>query len=203
MRLELLFPTPLVITEFNRPISQEEFEFSKNIELRPNVQNRTSIDANVLDHDVLSDIKKFIITSVEKYFDEFWKPDELEIYLTQSWINHSEVGEEHHVHAHPNSIVSGVFYFDADKNVDKITFIRQHHKELSILPREYTPFTSASWFYPVNKGTLLLFPSNLHHNVGKVEPSPMRDTRISLAFNTFIKGCINKGNVHLSELILR
>ena len=187
MKLELLFPTPLVITEFDRQISQEEFEFSKNIELRPNVQNRTSIDANVLDHAILSDIKSFITISVEKYFDEFWKPDELEIYLTQSWINHSEVGEEHH----------------ADKSVDKITFIRQHHKELSILPREYTPFTSASWFYPVNKGTLLLFPSTLHHNVGKVEPSPIRNTRISLAFNTFIKGCINKGNVHLSELILR
>jgi uncharacterized protein (TIGR02466 family) len=203
MRLELLFPTPVVFIDFDRPINQAEFEFSKNIELRPNVQNRTSRDANVLDHNIYTDIRRFIVSSVEKYFDEFWKPDNIEIYLTQSWINHSAVGEEHHVHAHPNSIVSGVFYFDADKDVDNITFIRSGHREISVLPREYTPFTSASWFCPVNKGTLVLFPSILHHNVGLVKPSPIRNTRISLAFNTFIRGTINEGPEHLSELTLR
>ena len=36
--------------------------------------------------------------------------------ITQSWINFTKKGEYHHPHAHPNSLISGVFYVEADKD---------------------------------------------------------------------------------------
>jgi hypothetical protein len=39
----------------------------------------------------------------------------IELYITQSWLNYTEENQYHHRHEHPNSVVSGVLYFDSDK----------------------------------------------------------------------------------------
>jgi uncharacterized protein (TIGR02466 family) len=203
MPLEMLFPTPVGFEDFTRPLTTEEIDFSKNITLRPNILNKTSVDTYVLKNPAMTDINTFVTEKVKQFFDDWWKPaNDVSLYITQSWINHSRPGEQHHVHSHPNSIISGVFYLSADKNIDNITFIgRDGAKDIQIMPRELNKVNAPQWYYPVHTGLLVLFPSSLAHTVSPVDRSPRRDIRISLSFNTFVKGVINPGE-SLSELIL-
>ncbi len=202
MRIESVFPTPVLFDNFYRSLTVEEIEFAKNVSLRKNVQNWSSSETYVLKLEIFQELSKWIEKNAQDYFQNIFQPSgNVELYITQSWINHSKVGEEHHVHAHPNSIVSGVFYFDADPAVDKITFVKTVTKEIDLIPKDYNPFNSNTWYYSVGTGMLVLFPSSLKHTVEKVQESNTRKTRISLSFNTFIRGHINPG-IELSELIL-
>ena len=202
MRIESLFPTPVLFDNFYRPLTNTEIEYAKTVSLRRNVQNSSSVNTYVLKDPLYQELGNWIETRAKEFFLNLYQPSgNVDLYITQSWINHSQIGEEHHVHAHPNSIVSGVFYLDADPSVDKITFVKTITKDIDLIPKDYNPFNSNTWFYSVGTNTLVLFPSNLKHMVEKVHESPLRKTRISLSFNTFIKGHINPG-IELSELIL-
>lgn len=202
MKIESLFPTAVAIDQLPRSVNFEEKEFCKSLEMRGNIANQTSKDTYVLKHPVMKDIENFINQRVQAYFNEIYNPkDNIQIYITQSWINHTREGEQHHVHSHPNSILSGVFYIDADKLCDKITFIKTHTSEIYIDPKNYHTFNSNAWYYDVGEGTLVIFPSLVKHSVGPVPPSPNRNVRISLAFNTFIKGHLCPGE-ELAEVFL-
>ena len=97
--------------------------------------------------------------------------------------------------------MSGVFYFDSDVKNDKIFFshpttyqqIRPTtHKE------KFNLWNSETWFFPVETGQLIMFPSSTTH---QVETKKGNNTRISLAFNTFYKGSVGSNDA-LTELIL-
>lgn len=202
MRVESLFPTPVYFDNFYRNLTEQELDYAKKVALRKNVQNSSSIETYVLKNPVYQELGQWIEQKAKEYFLNIYQPSgNVELYITQSWINHSEVGEEHHVHAHPNSIISGVFYIDADIATDKITFVKTVTREIDLIPQNYNIFNSNTWYYSVGSNHLVIFPSSLKHTVEKVLPSDKRKTRISLSFNTFIKGHINPG-IELSELIL-
>jgi hypothetical protein len=55
-----------------------------------------------------------------------------------------------------------------------------------------TPYNCLEWDVPVQTGQLLFFPSSVRHGV---PPREDRTTdRISLSFNTFVKGLVSKGD---------
>ncbi len=58
-------------------------------------------------------------------------------------------------------------------------------KFLSFDSKEINPFNSIQTGINVKKGDLILFPSHIQHFVLPVE---QKQTRISLSFNTFVKG---------------
>mgnify|MGYP003144336835 FL=1 len=64
--------------------------------------------------------------------------------------------------------------------------------------KKYNPYNSGSWFFSVETGKIVIFPSSTTHQVDNKKGS---NTRISLAFNTFLKGKIGP-NEELAELIL-
>ena len=119
-------------------------------------------------------------------------------FITQSWLNYTEPGQSHHKHAHPNSVISGVLYINADQNTDKIFFFRQIFEQIKPAIRETNVFNSESWNAPVKTGQVVLFPSHLLH---MVETKEGDNTRVSLAFNTFLKGVIGE-EIDLAELKL-
>jgi hypothetical protein len=81
--------------------------------------------------------------------------------------------------------LSGVFYFNADPEKDKIQFSNDIYRTISIPAKEWTIRNSKTWWVPVATGDLIIFPSYLEH---MVEQTVSDETRISLAFNTFAKG---------------
>jgi hypothetical protein len=58
-------------------------------------------------------------------------------------------------------------------------------------------FNAESWFFPVGTYDILLFPSHLEH---MVEQTTSDEERVSLSFNTFLKGSVGE-QLALTELI--
>jgi len=202
-----VFPCPIFICErdSNLTLKEEkeiEIIIKEGLSKNYHANNSTSINSYIF-NGKLKKIKQFCEQQIKIYVEQIIDPEEaLNIYITQSWLNITKPGEWHHNHSHANSIISGVFYISVEKD-DKIFFEDPNIEVkgvIKIKPKESNVWNSFSWYFPVNNNELILFPSWLNHNV-KPNKKATRD-RISLSFNTFIKGNIGDKET-LSELILR
>lgn len=192
MNLINLFPTAIGSFHLDREITAEEMDFMLNQPQHNNTGNTTSEDKNILAHEKMADIQEFVQQSVDRYFQEIFRPKfDVKLRLTQTWLNYSEPGQFHHKHAHPNSLISGCFYPQANKELDKIFFFNEPYKRIDIHTEDFNPYNSSSWWLPVGTGDLLIFPSSLTHMVENVKAEK---TRVSLAFNTFPVGYIGNDN---------
>ena len=94
-----------------------------------------------------------------------------------------------------------MLYFDSDKDNDMIKFFSQRGYQqifADVEENKFNIWNSTSWWFPVETGQLIMFPSSTTHQVDTKQGT---NTRISLAFNTFYKGTIGS-NSSLTELIL-
>lgn len=201
MIINSLFPTPVANFYLDHGITEQELKliesYGNDESLHINEGNYSTKSTYVINN--FPRIKQFISRSI----DEYWKtiisaPVGCKPYITQSWINYTNKGQYHHAHTHGNSIISGVFYFNAVEGEDKIFFIKNHYNQIKIYPEEYNIFNSDKWWLPVKTGDLVLFPSSLAH---MVNPVTTDQTRISLAFNIFARGFLGTQET-LDELIL-
>jgi uncharacterized protein (TIGR02466 family) len=167
---------------------------------RFNEGNTSSQDQYLLKQKKLFDLTNFIEKCLFQYFTATINPkNDVKLRITQSWLNWTKPGQYHHKHAHPNSLISGCFYVNADKANDKIFFYRNGYQSIKFPPVEWNPYNSESWWYPVGTNDLVFFPSSLTH---MVETVGGEETRVSLAFNTFPIGYVGDEN-DLTALHLR
>ena len=202
--IQNLFPTPIYMTNMDRPFTKQELQFvneQKN-HCTKNAGNINTKDNYILNRKEFKNIKKFLDAACKDYLEKIICPkNNIELYITQSWLNYTEENQYHHQHAHPNSVVSGVLYFDSDKDKDMIKFFsRIGYKQIKpeIEDDKYNLWNSDSWWFPVETGKLVMFPSSTTH---QVDIKKGNNTRVSLAFNTFYKGAVGS-NYNLTELIL-
>jgi uncharacterized protein (TIGR02466 family) len=198
-----IFPIPVYMTEIDRGFTKQELNFVKEQKKHcdSNAGNIYTKDNYILNRKEFKNIKKFLDKHCKEYLDTVICPkNNLELYITQSWLNYTEADQYHHKHHHPNSMVSGVLYFDSDIKNDKILFTRSDTPQIKpvIDNTKFNLWNSDTWFFPVKTGRLIMFPSSTIH---QVETKQGKNTRISLAFNTFYKGTIGL-NSALTELIL-
>ena len=196
-----IFPTPIYIPKLNREISIEELSFiNKNkLDVYKNEGNTTSNDNYILNNKEFKNLKEELDLRVQDYFAKIISPvNNIEHYITQSWLNYTETNQYHHKHEHPNSLVSGVLYINCHEEYDKIKFFNDKYKIIKLEVKEWNLWNSESWWFAVKTGDIILFPSSLTH---MVETKQGTNTRISLAFNVFIKGTVGN-NKSLTELIL-
>jgi uncharacterized protein (TIGR02466 family) len=196
-----IFPTPIYISKLDRELTPLELKFvDKNKkDFYKNDGNITSNNNYILNEKPFANIKKELNLIIKDYFDKVISPSNNIIpYITQSWLNYTETNQYHHKHAHPNSLVSGVFYINCHEEHDKIKFFNDNYKTIKLEIKDWNIWNSESWWFPVKTGDVILFPSSLTH---MVETKQGNNTRISLAFNVFIKGTVGN-NKNLTELIL-
>ena len=184
MKEELLqiFPKPVLITPYEKPISKE-LEFIRTLEWISQKANGNfkSKDSYILKNEQLKDIKNFIVETVDKYCEKILNTKQ-RLVITQSWFNKNPTGSKHHEHVHPNSIISGVMYFQIDQTLPPIQFSKSNQDGVKLDPIKYNVLNSDTFLLPCKPGELLLFPSNLRHSVPINTGMP---DRISLSFNTF------------------
>ena len=197
-----VFPIPIYTTSMERGLTKQELQFVNEQKKHcfKNEGNINSKDSYILNRKEFKNIKKFLDKHCKDYLDKIICPkNNIEIYITQSWLNYTEANQYHHKHAHPNSVVSGVLYFDSDKKNDKILFSsNKGYQQIKPEIKDFNLWNSETWFFPVETGNLFMFPSSTTH---QVETKKGNNTRISLAFNTFYKGSVGS-NDNLTELIL-
>jgi uncharacterized protein (TIGR02466 family) len=182
-----LFAQPVGM--FDRPLSDDEKSLLMGLETRPNMGNTTSTDNFVLRRSGLTNLRSWIEDCVADYFKSTANPKhDVSLRITQSWVNYSEQGQYHHKHAHPNSLVSGVFYVNTNDN-DRIYFYRSGFQQIKFPTDGWNQWNSESWWFEATEGRLVLFPSSLEHMVPTVEGEK---TRVSLSFNTFPVGTVGE-----------
>ena len=200
-----LFSTPIYYTKMNRGFTKQELNFvnEQKKHCSKNEGNINTTDNYILNRNQFKNLHKMLSIECNKYLEKIICPKnkDLELYITQSWLNYTESNQYHHRHEHPNSYVSGVLYINSDIKTDSIKFFH-NNTYIPISPdidkKKYNHFNSRSWWFSVDTGTLVMFPSSTTH---QVDVKKGKNTRISLAFNTFIKGTLGD-NFSLTELKL-
>jgi uncharacterized protein (TIGR02466 family) len=197
-----IFSTPIYISKLNRKLTNKELSFINETKLNvyKNEGNTISSDNYILNHKSFKNLKKDLDLRIKDYFQKvISSTDTITPYITQSWLNYTEKNQFHHKHTHPNSLVSGVFYICCDDTLDKIKFFKKEdYKTIKLEIKDWNLWNAESWQFSVKTGDVILFPSSLTH---MVETKQGDNTRISLAFNVFIKGTVGN-NKSLTEIFL-
>jgi uncharacterized protein (TIGR02466 family) len=199
--ISVIFPTPIYISKLNRELTNKESLFidKTKLDVYKNEGNTTSNNNYILNHTAFKNLKDDLDLRIQDYFKKVISPtDAVTPYITQSWLNYTETNQYHHKHQHPNSLVSGVFYINCDEKFDKIKFFNDTYKMIKPEIKEWNVWNSEAWWFSVKTGDIILFPSSLTH---MVETKEGTNTRVSLAFNVFIKGKIGN-NKDLTELLI-
>jgi uncharacterized protein (TIGR02466 family) len=184
MKEELLqlFPTPLLIVPYEQSID-EELAYLKTISYREQKSNGNyrSDDSYLLRNEKFKHIKNFLGEAVNKFTTNVLNTKQ-RLVITQCWANRNPKGSKHHEHVHPNSIVSGVMYFQINEKLPPIQFSKDRQDGVKLDPEKYNHINSESFMLPCKSGELILFPSSLKHSV---PINQGEEDRISISFNTF------------------
>ena len=153
--------------------------------------NGISKDAEILNTVEFKELKKFIDDCLNIVFYNYYgSTEEVEIYITSSWVNELHKNAFHYPHYHPNSFFSGVYYFDnvLPEDGGLLTIINSTPPSLIVDASNGMGSMSSVDVLP-ESGKLIIFPSELYHCVTAYTGEK---PRYSLAFNTFISGNISK-----------
>ena len=186
--IQIVFPIPVMFDSIDRDYTKEELAYieSHSTAINRNLGNATSINNYILNEPEMADLNKFVTKQLNEYVKQVYKPKySAEAFVTQSWLNWTKKGGFHHKHNHPNSFISGVLYISTDSTKDNIIFYKSGYRQLELATNTYDIYNSNSWRFNVETGNIVMFPSSLVHDVENVVAN---NTRVSLAFNSFIKG---------------
>jgi len=94
-----------------------------------------------------------------------------------------------------NSVFSGIYYLDVQEETGDVVFEKGQHFPNCFMPTlepdvtHFNQITMKSWRIRPETGTLLIFPSQLIHNV---EKNLTADFRYCIGFDIFIRGSIGE-----------
>lgn len=195
MTREDLFPTPLWFTVLNTVpdmlleqirkycIGSVSEENSRIISNRGGYQSK-DFYLHEVTHTPMHELFVAIQPFVDHCTNDYGIPKNLKI--DNIWININRFGNTNTSHTHPKSILSGVFYVDAEPLSGGIMFERPNTTEAFLLNSLISDTKFLTWetvaYVPETK-KLLIFPSWLKHSVS---PNMSGKERISIAFNV---GC--------------
>ena len=182
-----LFPVAVYKTQL-RSLTLAENNTIQNIKIRNNkLGNQVTAEPRLLDREEFKDFNSEITKHLNEYIGKVLST-KFDCFITDSWMNITNPGEEHAMHCHTNSILSGVYYIDINDSEPSINFYRMTHPYmLNFVQEQHNVFNSQVWNLPVRNNELILFPSSTWHSVNKNTGTRVR---LSIAFNTFVKGSV-------------
>jgi uncharacterized protein (TIGR02466 family) len=187
-----MFAVPVYRSTLGRAFSALEMEFFKQAlqAAVPAIHNQSSVGKRVLASPVMNDVRSFVEAHLAQYLQTvFNTSNQVSLQITQSWLTMTGKGQSHHIHTHPNSVVSGVLYINLAP-VDGINFYRNEDNIwYELLKQQDTYYNAYQYFVQSSVGDLLLFPSNVRHGVREVADDVQR---VSLSFNTFFSGQLGR-----------
>lgn len=149
-------------------------------------------DTYLLENIECEGLKKTILNELDYFVREMlFVNKNLNFIMTNSWGVKHDHGDWGQMHAHSNSIISGVFYLQTNSNSGNIIFHRDTNytnlfpNALDIDCESYNNMNSKIWSIEPKNNMLLLFPSHLNHSILQ---NLSEEQRFVVAFNFFVKG---------------
>ena len=182
-----LFPSVLYIKDLKDIFSTKIEEWKNHTQKLSyhsgDINGFTSKETQVLDVELFSSLKEFILKSSSNFLLELGHVFE-DLQISNSWANVNPKNTQVKKHSHSNSYISGVFYLTEGS---EIMFINPLIDLWKFLPSKKTQNLTYRqrdfYFHSIKSGQLILFPSFLEHQV-----LPSYNNRISIAFNIIPKG---------------
>ena len=184
MMLHALFPTPVVVENFKPSDSLLKFihslepnkrfdENKKNeVEMRKMYGFHTQ-NIRILREKECSELRKFILDVALVFSNDIMCYKCKGLTDTLSWLSIKSPGDSHIPHTHPNSFISGVYYYEDIP--EEIPLVFQKGGKNTTTFQMIPPFDSAKainspignreYIIHPKKGDLILFPSYLMHYV--------------------------------------
>jgi uncharacterized protein (TIGR02466 family) len=184
-----LFPAGALVRYVNQghqPVSIADLKFDQSDD--SSITSSTDSGVNILEEPRFKKLTEFINECITDYLDNIvsYKYDSYTI--VHAWVNRAAEGNIQPMHLHGNSIISGVYYLQADKSNAPLYFEKieiNTSPYLAISTRKQTLFNANRMAFPAETGICFLFPSNIRH--GYDIPNTCGE-RISLAFNVMLNG---------------
>lgn len=152
-------------------------------------------DTYVLEREDLAPLKDYITSHINNFLhNDLQVQDDLEFYITNSWVTIHDKDDYAPLHDHVNSLFSGTFYIDIPEDDDSVFELvtKDHYRIFPhlIQPqiKDYNLFNSNGWSIKPETGTLILFPSSLKHATTVMSSN---NRRYCIAFNIFLKGDVH------------
>jgi uncharacterized protein (TIGR02466 family) len=182
-----------LIPLFSKPILKTQIQIDtidlSSVKWAKNYQNSISESQDILNFEPLKQLRDEVQRIVSDYFYGIMRAsDDTEIYVTESWLNKTEKGQSHHRHWHPNSILSGVVVISSDPSSGSLRLNTSHYETIEYEIVESNLYNAKSWWFTTAPGDFILFPSSVEHLVEEYQGDI---PRITLSFNTFVKGTIS------------
>ena len=194
-----LFATPLLRIDIPPELSTACNVFD-NTEMWTDKESRGdyglhSKNTYIMDEPGCVDLKKFVLDLAKEFAQNTLMYDYNEWTFSQTWVTWKEPGQQHVPHTHPNSVISGVFFYGhGEEGTPAIQF---HKNDMTgngqtIMLKERpdkrpSPFAWKTFMVPFKPGLLLMFPSYFRHSVPVNET---QYTRKSVSMNIVPKGKI-------------
>ena len=203
-----LFPTPLLriyippeLSTACNAFEKAEMWLDKESRMEYGLHSRNTY---IMDEPECVQLKKFILDMAKDFAHNTLLYDYDEWTFSQTWVTWKAPGQQHVPHTHPNSILSGVFFYGyGEEGTPAIEFNRndfQGNTQTIMLKeksdKRASPFAWKRFTIPFKAGTLLMFPSYFRHSV---PVNKTQYTRKSVSMNIVPKGML--GDPHsLTEL---
>lgn len=156
-------------------------------------------DNKILEYEEAKNLKEFVINHLNNYVHELLQiTDDVDFYITESWVNCLEPRKQHPIHTHGNSIISGVLFIlpEESNTASPLVFGTDYHE---VFRGFEFPYKKMDYPYVLHEqGKLVIFPSSAAHAV----PENRDDKeRWSLSFNTFFKGSLGMSGINSSQAV--
>ena len=173
---------PQQILSFNAPndLTQDALNNVLNEEWQRNDNNYYSVDTFLHKRDEYNYLIKWFhecLLHARRYKRYMFHG---EFTITQCWANKTTTNGSHHIHNHPNSMLSGIFYLN---DSTPTRFIQPAVWDVPLIQSMNDESTTST--VPSECGKLLIFPSTLLHGT---DAHTTTEDRYSMSFNTFIQG---------------
>jgi uncharacterized protein (TIGR02466 family) len=114
------------------------------------------------------------------------------------WANIANPNRRHHVHIHPNCLLSGLVYIKTPPQCGPTMFCSPRQFAQMLEP-EYTrknELNADVFVMPAEKGRMLMWPSHVPHGVEQGTADESQE-RIVIAFNVMIRGAVERHTMRL------
>lgn len=189
IKTAFISPIPIYINDTSRFLTDKEQEELLSLDNQCFLQkegNYVSKNRKILELPNFTNLKSFLLLELQCYVENIIGISN-KFVITDSWATRNPKGSSHHMHAHSNSIFSGVYYA-ACESASLIFIIEpQYSKDFNFKynTTHSNVVNSQTWKIPVQTGDVVIFPSWVKH---AVEVNDKDSDRRIIGFNSFVTG---------------